>query len=388
VTFPPSAARKMALDEESFQLLLAAAYALQENKDVLQASNSEQDAATVLSDVASLRSQIFAHVDAHESKALNSKDSQAKTPAEAAALVADCLRRLTKADGVSVCLIVDGYLRPTACSGIIAKVSGGSVASNSLVATERLRNGRPFQSANACSDIRLGPSLCVQLQIGSLLAFPIERQNEIAGIIEVRWTKAAAFSAGDERICQLMADLMGDALEGGDGGVNALSQAASHPVGQVSSANVTPITSRPGQQATAISSSIIRGDYAEPLANVCRVCGKSLTPDDNFCGNCGMLSTVTDHGLQSKWASMWFMQQAQKSIEADNDSVKMWPLHETKSDNASSSGPSSVESVNLDHDSEKAETDEAHEGFVAGKRSARSVLSVLKARLRVRAMGQ
>ena len=82
VTFPPSAARKMALDEESFQLLLAAAYALQENKDVLQASNSEQDSATVLSDVAALRSQILAHVDADESKALNCKDSQAKTPAE------------------------------------------------------------------------------------------------------------------------------------------------------------------------------------------------------------------------------------------------------------------------------------------------------------------
>jgi hypothetical protein len=185
-----------------------------------------------------------------------------------------------------------------------------------------------------------------------------------------------------------MADLMREVLEGGDGGVNASSLAASHMAGQVSSANVTPITSRPDQQATAISSSIIRGDHAEPLANVCRVCGKSLTPDDNFCGNCGMLSTVTDHGLQSKWASMWFMQQAQKSVEVENDSEKMWPLHEMKIDNASCSDPSSIESVNLDHESEKAETDEAHDGFVPGKRSARSVLSVLKARLRVRAMGQ
>jgi len=101
-----------------------------------------------------------------------------------------------------------------------------------------------------------------------------------------------------------------------------------------------------------------------------------------------MLSTVTDHGLQSKWASMWFMQQAQKSVEADNDSEKMWPLHEMKTGSPSSEGPSSVEFVNLDGESEKADTEEAHEGFVAGKRSARSVLSVLKARLRVRAMGQ
>src|SRR3954453_2573726 len=249
------------LDQDSFQQLLGAAYTLQENKDVLRAGSSENDSASVLSEIAALRSQILTHPNVAKPQVVNSKDAEAKpkTAAEAAALVADCLRRLTKADGTSVCLIVDGYLRPTACSGIIAKVSGGSVASNSLVATERLRNGRPFQSANACSDIRLGPSLCVQLQIGSLLAFPIERQNEIAGIIEVRWTKAAAFSAGDERICQLMAGLMREVLEGGDGGVNASSQAASHPAGQLSSANVTPITSRPDQQAIAVPSSIVRG---------------------------------------------------------------------------------------------------------------------------------
>ena len=167
--------RKLALDQDSFQRLLAAAYTLQENKDVLRAGSSEHDSASVFSEIATLRSQILARVDAVESDAVNPKDAAAKpkTAADAAALVANCLRRLTKADGASVCLIVDGYLRPTACSGSIAKVSGGSVASNSLVATERLRNGRAFQSANACSDIRLGPSLCVDLQIGSLLAFPI-----------------------------------------------------------------------------------------------------------------------------------------------------------------------------------------------------------------------
>src|SRR3954453_8855145 len=211
------------LDQDSFQQLLGAAYTLQENKDVLRAGSSENDSASVLSEIAALRSQILTHPNVAKPQVVNSKDAEArpKTPAEAAALVADCLRRLTKADGASVCLIVNGYLRATACSGPAAKVSGGSVASNSLVATERLRNGRAFQSANACSDIRLGPSLCVDLQIGSLLAFPIERQNEIAGLIEVRWTKADAFSDGDERICELMADLMDEVLEAEDSPVNA-----------------------------------------------------------------------------------------------------------------------------------------------------------------------
>ena len=174
--FSPASAKKLALDQESFQQLLAAAYTLQENKSVLQAGNSEQGSVEVFSEIAGLRLQILGNAGAAD----RPQNAKPKPAADAAALIADCLRRLTKADGASVCLIVGGYLRPTACSGRAAKVSGGSVASNSLVATERLRNGRAFQSANACSDIRLGPSLCVELQIGSLLAFPIERQNEIA----------------------------------------------------------------------------------------------------------------------------------------------------------------------------------------------------------------
>src|SRR2546421_513364 len=61
VKFSPSAARKLALDEDSFQQLLEAAYALQENKDVLRAGSSENDSASVFSEIAALRSQILAH---------------------------------------------------------------------------------------------------------------------------------------------------------------------------------------------------------------------------------------------------------------------------------------------------------------------------------------
>jgi GAF domain-containing protein len=370
VTFPTSGARKLVLDEESFQNLLAAAYTLQENKGVLQPGGSEHDWASVLSDVAALRAQILAHSDAVESGAVNPKDAKAKpnTAAQAAALVTDCLRRLTKADGASVCLIVDGYLRPTACSGTIAKISGGSVASNSLVATERLRNGRGFQSANACSDIRLGPSLCVQLQIGSLLAFPIERQNEIAGLIEVRWTKADAFSGGDERICQLMADLMGEVLEGEDSRVNASVPAL--PQNTVSAAVKPPLPAT-NQTEDSISPLDVGG-------RGCRVCGKPLNDDLNFCGSCGMLSASPDNSMQGKWASMWFMQQAQKTVETEEArSERLWPLNAENSQNANARIDSLTESRSDDIETSSE-----------SKRSPRRVLAVLKSRFRARAMGQ
>ena len=374
MTFPLSGTRKLALDQESFQQLLAAAYALQENKDVLQAGSSENDSVSVFSAIAALRSQILLRVEAVELKVVNPNEStvQPKTTAEAAALVADCLKRLTKADGASVCLIVGGYLRHAACSGTAAKVSGGSVASNSLVATERLRNGRAFQSANACSDIRLGPSLCVELQIGSLLAFPIERHNEIAGLIEVRWTKADAFSDGDERICQLMADLMGEVLEGEEGEVN--------PPVPSPSQNAISEMAKPALTTTENEISSL-----DDAGRACRVCGKPLSDDLNFCGSCGMLSGTPATGLQGKWASMWFMQQAQKAVETEEGRVeRLWPLHPEHEQNAGARGSASL----TEKASDNAETDENCETSSEGKRSPRGVLAVLKSRLRTRAMGE
>lgn len=375
----------MALDQESFQQLLAAAYTLQQNKHVLQGGGSQQNSGSVLSEIAALRSQILVHVHAAESHVSDPNNAKPKSAVEAAPLVADCLRRLTKADGVSVCLIVNGYLRPTAWSGRAAKVSGGAVASNSLVATERLRNGRAFQSANACSDIRLGPSLCVELQIGSLLAFPIERQNEIAGLIELRWTKADAFSDGDERICQLTADLMSEVLEAEDGKVNpqiadsVQAPAARKPVAETA----TPAPESEAQDLELSSVPVIPDVQVSAADHTCRVCGKALNSDLNFCANCGMLSPSADDGMQGKWASMWFMQQAQKSVETgEGRGKRLWPLHAE----ASQSVNASAAALQMKSPSDDIETD--GETLLEGKRGPRGVLAVLKSRFRARAMGQ
>lgn len=392
MTFPPAGARKLALDEESFQQLLAAAYALQENKDVLWAGNSSQDSAAVFSEIGALRAQVLAQVDALEPhvvslKNANPKNANPKPAAEAADLVAECLRHLTKADGASVCLIVDGYLRPTAYAGTAAKVSGGSVASNSLVATERLRNGRAFQSANACSDIRLGPSVCLKLQIGSLLAFPIERHNQVAGIIEARWTKADAFSEGDERICQLMANLMAEVLEGEDGRVNAQ---VTHPIQATAPRSAiaelaTPIAKSDARNQELSSSRAIVDAAVASSDPICRVCGKPLSDDVNFCGSCGMLSASPDNGLQGKWASMWFMQQAQKAVDTEQGRERLWPLHTAHAEDAETHLSTASPTENSSDDTE---TDEHEESSAERKHSPRGVLAVLKSRLRPRAIGQ
>ncbi|MCU1270817.1 MAG: hypothetical protein JWN74_2111 [Acidobacteriaceae bacterium] len=405
----PCARQNPILDENSFQQLLAAAYTLQEHNEALRARNARHDPARISSEIASTRSRILA-------------DGQ--DLATALALVAECLRSLTSADGASICLVNDGYLSCAACSGTAAKVPGGSVASNSLVATERLRNGRAFQSANARSDIRLEPELCKELHVGSLLAVPIQRNDEVAGLVELRWNNPDAFEDWDERICELAVGLIGEVRDRESGVVNAATPPADlAPAADASAENLSPITpklhepkaddplpelsSSPavsmwGQPLSAVHSSSARHEVEpSPSPVKCRVCGHPMTEKDEFCGHCGMLVATSDLSLQGKWASLWFMQQAQKVVETgDDQGERMWPIDEVHPEVANKqsdanpvslkAGLSNVGDRDRDKDKEIQNTDEteAEEAVAGAKRGPRRVLSILKAQFKARVNGR
>lgn len=50
-------------------------------------------------------------------------------------------------------------------------------------------------------------------------------------------------------------------------------------------------------------------------AITCRGCGHIFTDDESFCGVCGTSRSLESSDLQSKWASLWFMQQATYQTE-------------------------------------------------------------------------
>ena len=60
------------------------------------------------------------------------------------------------------------------------------------------------------------------------------------------------------------------------------------------------------------------GSNAEALPSSCRVCGRPFGAEDVFCGNCSMPRSAVppSEDLQSKWASLWYMQQAQESAQS------------------------------------------------------------------------
>jgi GAF domain len=325
---------KPAVDEAGFQQVLAAAYVLQQHNDSLRAKDPRLDTGWILTQVAETQSLLRAGGLALEASAK---------------LIADRLRSMTDSAGVSISLTRDGYLNRIAESGAAAKVPGSSIASHSLVATERLKNGRPFQSADAQKDIRLDIPGCRELGVRALLAVPVQRLGKIAGLVEVRWNKPDAFHECDVRTCQLMAGLVGEILEREGGSwlrrdtnpqassvQSAFELAAEEdPVSKTPNADgeAEPSEDAPVPEASSPDSASVSPPTSKQpsdiLAAKCRVCGRPFLANEAFCGNCSMprVAGTAAENLQSKWASLWYMQQAQETTSIEEREVSAPPQH-------------------------------------------------------------
>ena len=323
---------KPAVDEAGFQQVLAAAYVLQQHNDSLRAKDPRLDTGWILTQVAETQSLLRA----------GGLGLEASTK-----LIADRLRSMTDSAGVSISLVTEGYLHRIAESGAAAKVPGSSIASHSLVATERLKNGRPFQSADAQKDIRLDIPGCRELGVRALLAVPIQQLGKVAGLVEVRWDKPDAFYECDVRTCQLMAGLVVELLER-EGGAwskpdtnpqvstvqSAFELAADEdPVskapntgGEAEPSADTPAPEATSKDAVSVSPATSK-QSSDILAAKCRVCGRPFLANEAFCGNCSMprVAGAAAENLQSKWASLWYMQQAQETTSIEEREVSAPP---------------------------------------------------------------
>jgi hypothetical protein len=323
---------KPAVDEAGFQQVLAAAYVLQQHNDSLRAKDPRLDTGWILTQVAETQSLLHA----------GSFGLEAATK-----LIADRLRSMTDAAGVSISLVSDGYLHRIAESGAPAKVPGSSIASHSLVATERLKNGRPFQSADAQKDIRLDIPGCRELGVRALLAVPIQQLRKVTGVVEVRWNQPDAFYECDVRTCQLTAGLVAEILEREGGSwlrpdpdpqassvQSAFELAADEdPVSKTPDPNgeAEPSEDAPMPEATSPDSGsdspATSKQPSDILAAKCRVCGRPFLANEAFCGNCSMprVAGAAAENLQSKWASLWYMQQAQETTSIEEREVSAPP---------------------------------------------------------------
>jgi len=331
--------RKQSLDEDSFQQLLSAAHVIQEHNDRLLSTETTTDSDATLAEIVETQ------------KLVRTGELDLKG---AAGLIAARLQRITKASGAAIGILEDDQLTYLAGVGSAATEIGAQVTIDASLSAACLHTGKISRSRDIAG-VRPAES-GAESAVGSLIAVPIHRESQVAGVVELRFAAINAFSEDQVYACELMAALMTEALARADE-LDAkealaaeraamlqilekikpqLERLVGEPIPDLSQTIFPAEAPAPAKKQT---STTIAASF-EPLSPapaaaattsrppttaglICRGCGREFLGDEAFCGKCGMTRSKPggDNGhLQSKWASMWYMQQAAGQAEVKRES--------------------------------------------------------------------
>jgi GAF domain-containing protein len=300
------------LDEASFQQLLAAAYVLQQAAGV--------DAHEVIPHEVQIDySQTFTYIADTQYQI---QTRQLDLPA-AAMLIAEQVEKITKASGIAVGIVEQDQLIYWAGTGTAAGEIGSRVPVASCLSAYCLHSGQILQSPEANEDPRLRNELCQLRGVESLIAVPIFYDGKIAGVLELRFANSDSFREHDVRSSQLMAGLVSDAIARAAELEWKQSLATERATMLEALEKIKPQLERLAEPLPITLAENVPSNQIEtkPLsAESCRGCGRQFGDEEYFCGTCGTArQEISSRGdIQSKWASLWHMQQAQKQKTANS----------------------------------------------------------------------
>jgi len=189
--------RQPLLDEASFQQLLSAAYVLQEHNDRLRGKEVHADFAKNLSAIVETQKLI--------------QTLQLDLPA-AAKLVAERVQKITRASGAAIGIIEKGELVYRAGTGTAAMDAGTRVAPASSLSADCLSQGSAVNYPDAAVSSQVRAGLFHERQVKSFIAVPVYHAGQVAGVLELRFTKVNSFREADLRTAELMAGLLSEAM--------------------------------------------------------------------------------------------------------------------------------------------------------------------------------
>jgi hypothetical protein len=215
---------------------------------------------------------------------------------------------------------------------------GSTIPLQKALCFPAIRTGQVFSCADTKPEILIDSEECRRRGIGSLIAVPIFRDRGITGGLEVYWSDAAAFTDEDVHTCQLLAALVTEALSGKE--ASTFEAAGSRTGAPQSSALAQSLPSR--KPPVAEQPQAAHASSAAP-STLCYKCGNPLLPEEQFCGECGAPRSSEDvePSLQSKVASLWHKQEAEKKEgvatgTVSNPSAKQPPPKPPSSDTPAS----------------------------------------------------
>ncbi|HET7209457.1 MAG TPA: N-acetylmuramoyl-L-alanine amidase [Terriglobales bacterium] len=128
-------------------------------------------------------------------------------------LVAERALALTDADGAAIALVQEGEIICRAASGDIAPTLGARLDLHAGISGACFRAGEVARCDDAESDPRVNREASLGLRAKSMLAVPLLGKRSVIGLIEVFSKDSYAFSEGDVRSLQLLAELILGAMK-------------------------------------------------------------------------------------------------------------------------------------------------------------------------------
>jgi putative methionine-R-sulfoxide reductase with GAF domain len=275
--------RKPLLDEASFQQLLTAAYVLQEHNDRLRGKEVHADFGKNLSAIVETQKLI--------------QTLQLDLDA-AAKLVAERVQKITDASGAAIGILEKGELVYRAGTGTAVMDAETHVSPAASLSADCLSDGSAVNYPDA--DVNSPPraQLFRERDVKSFIAVPVYHAGQVAGVLELRFTRVNAFREADLRTAELMAGLLSDAMATA-ARLKWKDALASERRSMLEALErIKPQLERMGTESLSESfpaeSRIVlpethKGDaFLARVAEKCSVCGSDFfDKDESFCGICG-----------------------------------------------------------------------------------------------------
>jgi hypothetical protein len=310
-----SAQEKPALDEVTFQQILEAAHVLQEQKAFEVANRPKPDPTEAIAKI----------VETQE--LLRSQPGDLQVTAN---LIAERLQEITHATGVAIAVIRENQLEYCAATGDAASLKGSHLPLDSSLSADG-RLSTKFSQGHADKQS---------------MALPLRQEGKLAGLLEIRFADADSIEETDMRSCQLMAGLITEAIARAVDKQWRQALAAERAAMLEALERIKPQLERlavgsaenvakSAERVVASTENVVErvAETDKPMANVagskssaksghdiiCPQCGYQFGEQELFCGRCGTArpGTLPTGDLQSKWASLWHLQEAAEQKQQD-----------------------------------------------------------------------
>ncbi len=298
--------RKTVLDEASFQQLLAAAYVLQQHTDRLVGSEPQADPTRILSEIVEIQ------------KLTEAREVGVEGTSQ---IIAERLHNVTTATGVAVGILEGGDIHYLAAAGNSAALAGVRTAVAGSLSADSLRNGKlAFGLRDSQNIVRSFPR--GKNNTESFISVPFQHSGIVAGALELKFGQASAIPESDISAAQLMAGLMSDALTRADSlQQRSAIENGSHegPQPDAKNGEQLPLPDFFYQGSSAFEEPAMEASSTPAMDPICHSCGRHFRDEEYFCGTCGLTRFVSESangGLQSKWASLWYLQKTNQGASS------------------------------------------------------------------------